>query len=171
MNESAGIARSIADDYRAAVGEAQTVWERVDLPVLKFVAELDYGLRWQFSRGEPTEEIPALKGEELDAALSRLEGYGLIAAGSRSEKSAISSGRDFVRPQTAGGCSASGRPPARRTFLRVLVEVLKGLAGSAPEAEAKALQRAAGSIGRLASGVVFDTAKGLAGEAGEELAT
>ena len=27
---------------------AETVWERVDLPVLRFVADLDYSLRWRF---------------------------------------------------------------------------------------------------------------------------
>jgi hypothetical protein len=62
---------------------ARTMWERVDLPVLRFVAGCEYAAQWQFNRHEPTDEIPALTGTELDGALRRLEGYGLIRGGRR----------------------------------------------------------------------------------------
>jgi hypothetical protein len=98
------------------VGTAETVWERVDLPLLRFVAELDYSMQWQFDRGEPTDELPALTGEELDAALRRLEEHGLIAAGGRTETI-----RHFVwwrlRPTpTAGYRGGTGPAPWRAAF-------------------------------------------------------
>jgi hypothetical protein len=88
-----------------------TIWERVDLPVLRWVASCEYSVGWQFDRGAPTEEVPDLTGDELDAALRWLEGYGLITATQRNETSGY-----FVwvrlRP-TADGWRVLGEwPPA-----------------------------------------------------------
>ena len=149
---------------------AETVWERVDLPVLRFVVDLDYSLRWRFDRAEPTEELPELKGEELDAALRRLEEHGLIAAGGRARRPATSAGGACGRHPTGGGRSGSGRRPPRPTWA-ALVHILRALAEDAGDEQAKPLRRAAGSVGKLAGNVVFDVAKAELGRAGGGIAT
>ena len=56
----------------------ERTWDRIDLPVLRFVQTFPYNVTWQFDRTGPTEELPQFGGEELDEALRRLEDYGLI---------------------------------------------------------------------------------------------
>ena len=149
---------------------AETVWERVDLPVLRFVADLDYSLRWRFDRGEATEELPELKGEELDAALRRLEEHGLIAAGGRSETIGYFSWWR-LRPAPDGWRALGEWPPSSEADMgAALVHILRALAEDAGDEQAKPLRRAAGSVGKLAGNVVFDVAKAELGRAGGGIA-
>jgi hypothetical protein len=143
------------------VDEATTVWKRVDEPVLRYVAALDYHLQWRFDRREPTEEIPSLTGEQLDSALRRLEEHGLIAAGGRSETFGFFTWWR-LRPTSDGWRVLGECPPAAEADIgTALVYILRGLAeSSGDETQAKPLRRAAGAVGRFAGGVVFDVAKG-----------
>ncbi len=128
------------------MGTAETDWERVHLPVLRFVAGLDYGLQWRFDRGAPTDELPALTGEDLDAALRQLEGHGLITAGDRTE----TIGYFFwsrLRLAPNGWRVLGEWPPSSEADMgAALVHILRALAEEAAEEEAKPLRRAAGSV-------------------------
>jgi hypothetical protein len=142
----------------------------VDLPVLQFVAGCEYAARWRFDRHEPTEEIPALTGTELDSALRRLEGYGLIRGG-RAEAFGYFRWSQ-LRPTPDGWRVLGEWPPASEADMgAALVKILLGLADDASEDEAKPLRRAAGSIGRLAGSVVFDVATSEIRRAGGDLAS
>jgi hypothetical protein len=153
------------------VEAADTIWERVDLPVLRFVADLDYGLRWRFDRGQPTDELPELKGEELDASLRRLEEHELISAGGRSETIGYFTWWR-LRPAPDGWRVLGEWPPSSEADMgTALVHILRSLADTASEDEAKPLRRAAGSVARLAGNVVFDVAKGELARAGGDIAT
>jgi hypothetical protein len=148
----------------------QSMWERVDLPVLHFVAGCEYAAMSRFDRHEPTEEIPALTGTECDSALRRLEGYGLIRGGRREASGYFTWWR--LRPTPDGWRVLGEWPPASEDDTgAALVEILRRLAGDASEEEAKPLQRAAGSVGRLAGRVVFDVAKSEVRRAGGDLAS
>ena len=153
------------------MGTAETVWERSDLPVLRFVAELDYSLQWRFERGEPTDELPDFKGEELDAALRRLEEHGLIEAGGRSETIGYFTWWR-LRPTPDGWRVLGEWPPTSEADMgAALVHILRAMAEEAGDEDAKPLRRAAGSVGKLAGNVVFDVAKGELERAGGDIAT
>jgi hypothetical protein len=151
-----------------ATGEG--TWDRVDLPVLRFVETFPYHLGWKFDRKGSTEELPQFGGEELDEALRRLEGHGLIAWRERTETSGYFV---FTRLRlTSDGLRILGEwPPAEEAQLgAALVQVLLTLADEADEQEAKPLRRAAGAVGRFAGDVVFDVAKGELRRIGGDLA-
>jgi hypothetical protein len=62
-------------------------------------------------------------------------------------------------------------PPAEQAQLgAALVQVLLALADEAEEPDAKPLRRAAGAVGRFASDVVFDVAKGELNRMGGDFA-
>jgi hypothetical protein len=148
----------------------QSMWERVDLPVLRLVAGCDYAAGWRFDRQEPTEEIPVLTGTELDSALRRLEGYDLIQGRRREASGYFMWWR--LRPTPDGWRVLGEWPPASEADMgAALVEILRALADDANEEEAKPLRRAAGSFGRLAGRVVFDVAKSEIRRAGGDLAS
>jgi hypothetical protein len=48
------------------------MWERVDLPVLRFVAGCEYAAIWRFDKDGPTDEMPTLTA--LVEILRRLAG-------------------------------------------------------------------------------------------------
>jgi hypothetical protein len=141
-----------------ATGES--TWDRVDLPVLRFVQTFPYEMGWEFDRRGSTEEMPQFGGEELDEALRRLEGHGLIAWHERNETSGFFRFARLRLP--ADGLRVLGEwPPAEEAQLgAALVQVLRTLADEAEEQEAKPLRRAAGAVARFAGDVVFDVAKG-----------
>jgi hypothetical protein len=63
-------------------------------------------------------------------------------------------------------------PPSEEAQLgTALVQVLLTLADDAEEPEAKPLRRAAGAVGRFASDVVFDVAKGELNKMGGDVAS
>lgn len=153
------------------MNDAATIWERVDLPVLRFVAALDYNVSWRLDRGVPSEELPSLLGDEVDSALSRLLDHGLIAAHQRAETSGY-----FLwyrlRP-TPDGLRVLGEwpPSAQADFGAALVHLLRDLAVTSDEEHAKPLRRAAGAVGRVAGNVVFDVARSEIRRAGGEVAS
>jgi hypothetical protein len=150
---------------------AETVWERIDLPVMRYVAAFDYSLQWQFDHGAPTDELPALTGEELDAALRRLEEYGLIAAGGRTET--IGYFLWWRLRLTPDGWRVLGEwpPSSAADMAAALVHILRALAEGTGDEQAKPLRRAAGSVGKLAGNIVFDVAKAELARAGGDIAT
>jgi hypothetical protein len=153
------------------MNEAAAVWDRIDLPVLRWVAEAGYEFQWRFERNEPTEEVPSLSGDELDAALRRLQGHGLVSAGGRTETSGY-----YVwwrlRPTSDGWRVLGQWPPANEADMgTAVVEILRRLANEASADEAKRLRRAAGSVARFGGRVVFDVAKGEIRQAGGDLTT
>jgi hypothetical protein len=143
----------------------------VDLPVLRIVAGIDYAAHWRFGRDEAPDELPELRGEELDGALRRLEEHGLITAGDRREAIGYFLW-SRLRP-TADGWRVLGEwPPSAKADMGIaLVHVLRALAEQSEEGEAKPLRRAAGAAGRLAGNVVFDVAKGEIRRVGGELSS
>jgi hypothetical protein len=150
-----------------------TTWERIDLPVLKFVRNFPYELRWRFDRKGATEELPEFEGEELDEALRRLEEHGLIRWGDRTETSGYFF---FSRLRLApNGLRVLGEwPPSDQAELgTVLVHILRELAGEAENdgEEAKPLRRAAGAVARLGGDVVFGVAKTELGRVGGDIAS
>lgn len=156
--------------YRRRPMSNETVWARVDYPVLRFIEELRYDMQWQFDRREPVEELPELTGEEVDAALRRLQGHGLIEWGTRTETVGFF---HFARLRLCpDGLRLLGQwPPAERAQLgEAIVQILRVLGDDAKgEGESKALRRAAGAVGRFAGDVVFDTAKGELRDLGGQL--
>src|SRR4051794_26638780 len=109
------------------------MWDRVDLPVLEWVAEAAYDLRWRFDRGKPTDELPELSGDEVDAALRRLEDHGLVAKLERVETIGFF---EWIRLRpTADGLRVLGEwPPTEEADMgAALVVLLRSLA--AEEAE------------------------------------
>ena len=149
----------------------QSTWDRIDLPVLRYVQTFPYHMQWHFDRKGQDEELPQFGGEELDQALRRLEGYGLVTWRHRNETTGY-----FVythlRLTPRGLRVLEEWPPAEEAQIgAALVQVLLALAEDADEPEAKLLRRAAGAAGRFAGDVVFDVAKGEFRKMGGDLAT
>lgn len=149
----------------------ERTWDRIDLPVLRYVEEFPYHMQWQFNRRGPTEELPEFEGEELDDALRRLEGHRLVWWHERIETIGLFV---FVRLRlTPRGLRVLGEwPPSEGAQLgSALVQVLLLLADDADEPEAKPLRRAAGAVGRFAGDVVSDVAKGELKRMGGDVAS
>ena len=152
------------------MSQEPTTWERVDLPALRFVAECDYAAMWRFDKDGPTDEISTLTATELDGALQRLEGYGLIRGDRHETFGYFTWSRLRLRPD---GWRVLGEwPPASKADMgAALVEILRALADDASEEESKPVRRAAGSVARLGGRVIFDVAKSEVRRAGGDLAS
>ncbi len=144
-------------------------WDRLELPVLRWSLELPTFAQVELFRSEPVEGLPGLAGEQVDDALRRLEGDGLLV-GHRVE-GAGAFYWDGPRP-TAKGLRLLGEwPPAEETSLQeVLAAALQRLAEDLPDQEQASVARRGGSgVTKMAGGVANDTLKAelrrLAGEA------
>lgn len=148
--------------------EPLNTWEQIDFPVLRFVDGIGYDVRWRFGRRGPTAEMPGFDGEQVDDALRRLQGHGLITWGQRSP-TVGSFSYTRLRP-TPDGLRVLGEwPPAEQAqFGAALVHLLGALADEADGEDVKSLRRAAGAVGRFTGSVVFDVAKGELGHLGGE---
>lgn len=150
--------------------EGASIWERVDLPVLEYVREFPFDHQWRFDRKGPTEELPHLSGEELDASLNRLANYGLISFGDRSETIGFF---NYIRVRLApDGLRVLGEwPPNQRAEVgTALVQILLQLSDAEPEVEStKSLRRAAGAVGRFSGDVIFDIASSEARSLGKDV--
>ena len=154
-----------------AGGDLKTTWERIDLPVLNFIQALPFDVRWQFDRRGPVEELPEFDGEELNDAVRRLEGHGLIHWGDRTETFGYFA---YVRMRLApDGLRALGEWPPRDNsqLVPAVVSVLADLAQNADDAgeDGKPLRRAAGAVGRFSGDVLFGIAKAELGRLGGDL--
>ena len=148
-----------------------TTWERVDERVLRWVSSLPPSQAtnkiWDFrdtSDGDrPFEDIAP---GEVDAALHRLQGFGLVAG--QSDPGMRLWWRLRVAPR---GLVYLGEwpDPALATSSETLRTVLRAIADQAPEDERSALVRAAGLIGRTLDGVLRDTVSDAARDLGAEL--
>jgi hypothetical protein len=155
--------------YLRGVAPSESIWERIDLPVLRYVQEFPYNMEWRFDRSGPTEELPELEGEEVDESLRRLRDHGLVWWHDRTETSGFFS---YVRLRlTPDGLRVLGEwPPSEEAQLgAALVQVLLALADDAQEPEAKPVRRAAGAVGRFANDVLFDVAKGELNKMGGDI--
>ena len=157
--------------YLRGVASNESTWDRIDLPVLRYVHGFPYDMEWRFDRRGPTEELPEFEGEEVDESLRRLHGHGLVWWHDRTETIGFFS---YVRLRLMPrGLRVLGEwPPSEEAQLgTALVQVLLTLANDAEEPEAKPLRRAAGAVGRFASDVVFDVAKGELNKMGGDVAS
>ena len=148
---------------------ALLTWEEFELPVLRWSLELPTFAQVELVRGESVEGLPALTGDQVDDALRRLEGDGLLV-GQRVE-GAGAFYWDGPRP-TANGLRALGEwPPAEGGSLnQVLAAALQRLADDLPDEEqASVARRGARGVAKVSGNVALDTAKAelrrLAGEA------
>ena len=144
-------------------------FDELELPVLRWSLELPTFAQVELLRGEPAEGLPTLTGDQVDDALRRLEGDGLLVGGRVEGAGAFY--WDGPRP-TAKGLRVLGEwPPTEEASLQeVLAAALHTLAETLPDQEqASAARRGGSGVTRMAGGVVNDTAKAelrrLAGEA------
>jgi hypothetical protein len=154
-----------------AVASSESMWDRIDLPVLRYVQTFPYHMEWRFNRNGKTEELPEFEGESVDESRRRLRGHGLVWWHDRQEAIGLFA---YARLRlTPRGLRVLGEwPPSDEAQLgTALVRVLQALADDAEEPEAKPLRRAAGAVGRLGSDVVFDVAKGELGRMGGDVAS
>ncbi len=154
--------------------DRQTVWERVDERVLRWVAELppafsnDQIYDFPSHRSEPFAPIPDLNTGEVGAGLRRLADAGFIAG--KLDRSGESWWSLRLRPR---GLVYLGEWPDLELVASAatLHRALRALAEEAPVAERDALVRSAGVLGRTVDSVVRDTLGEVAHAGGAEAAT
>ena len=149
---------------------AETLWERVDERVLRWVASLPPSLNveifdLEIRDPEPFDPIEGLDTREVDASLDRLVNHGLIDG--RAAKAMQTTMWSSLRI-TARGLVVLGEWPdlERVATAASLHRILRALAEDAPEGDRRALQRAAGVASRTASDVIRNTASELAHDLG-----
>ncbi len=126
--------------------------------MLQWVHELFPDDTASFSRSEASESFPHLTGAQVDDALRRLYGHGLIE-GKPQETSGLFYWT-WLRP-TGDGLRVLGEwPPAEETALNdVLAEVLRRLADDLPEEDATATRRAGSSARKFSKQALMDLGK------------
>jgi hypothetical protein len=152
----------------------QTLWDRVDEPILRWVASLGSvdsptQLELELREPEPFEGVPGLTSRDVQQSLMRLRSHGLIDA---SEFAAMQSSTWTGLRVTAAGLIVLGEWPDldRVASAASLHRLLRALSDDAPEAERTALRRAAGVVARYGDAVLHGTAADVAGAAGTEAA-
>jgi len=149
-------------------------WERIDEPVLRWVATLPPSLGMDFyeldlREPQPFEAIPDLDSKEVHDSLRRLTSYGLVAS------SLSLAGHDALwkAPRvTSSGWIVLGEWPDldRVATAASLHQLLRALADNAPKEERGALLRAAGVVSHTADDVLRATATDVAKTFGKEAA-
>ena len=157
-----------------AAAANQTLWERVDERVLRWVFGLPSTLEhimYTLHEREPVpdDEVPGLDSREINESLHRLESHGLI------DGTPHPTSHDTSWTQlriTAPGLRVLGEWPDLDLVASAATfhHVLRRLAEDAPDEEKSALVRAAGTISRTAEAVVQDTVTSIAGSLGKEAA-
>lgn len=153
-----------------------STWTDIDEPVLRAVADLPAsmppGVQWQLTirPPEPSDELAGLDESQIDEALRRLRGAGLIDALERTETVAYAI---WTRPRvTAVGSMVLGAWPDldRMDAVEALQASLAALADREVDPERRgALRRAAGVVGSLSGSIVTKLIVGAAGQAGEAI--
>jgi hypothetical protein len=152
-----------------------TLWDRVDEPILAWVASLgsamDVGtqLNLELREPEPSEDVPRLTSRDVQESLLRLRSHGLIDG---REAAAFGNSTWTSLRVTAAGLIVMGQWPDldRVATAASLHRLLRALSDAAPTEDQTALRRAAGVVGRTADDVLRSTAADVAGSLGEEAA-
>ncbi len=151
-----------------------TLWERIDEPVLRWVATLPPSLEmklyeFKVSEPEPFAAIDGLQSDEVHMSLHRLLSHGLIDGDPAPPANQAIWGKLRV---TAFGWIVLGEWPDldRVATAASVTSLLRALGDQAPEMERGALLRAAGVISRTADEVVRGTAVDIARTIGREVA-
>lgn len=132
-------------------------FEELELPVLRWSLELPAFAQVELLRGEPAEGVPSLTGDQVDDALRRLEGEGLLVGGRVEGAGAFH--WDGPRP-TAHGLRVLGEwsPTEEASLQEVLAAALQRLAEDLPdEGQASVARRGGSGFARMAGGVVERT--------------
>jgi hypothetical protein len=153
----------------------QTLWDRVDGPILGWVASLgsvlqsDNRVDLELREPERFEPVPSLTSRDVQQSLRRLDSYGLIEA---IESAAFGNSSWSRLRVTARGLIVLGEWPDldRVANAASLHRLLRALSDDAPDADRPALRRAAGVVARYSDEVLRGTAADLAGAAGEKAA-
>jgi hypothetical protein len=153
----------------------QTLWDRVDGPILGWVASLgsvlqsDNRVDLELREPEPFEPVPWLTSRDVQQSLMRLRSHGLIDG---SELAAMQNSTWTGLRVTARGLIVLGEWPDldRAATAAPLYRLLRALSDDAPEAERPALRRAAGVVARYGDEVLRGIAADVAGAAGSEAA-
>jgi hypothetical protein len=151
-----------------------TLWERVDEPVLRWVATLPPSLAMEFQVfevAEPVafEPISGLNSRDVHESLRRLLSHRLIAAEEGPPLQSTTWGK--LRVAAFGWIVLGEWPDLDRVATAASVHgLLRALAEDAPEEVRSALVRAAGVVSRTADEVVRGTAANIAGTVGREVA-
>lgn len=155
------------------MGEA-TLWERVDEPVLRWVATLPSSLAMEIrafgvATPEPFDPIPGLNSRDVHQSLQRLRSHRLVDG---IEGPAVQSVTWTKLRVAAFGWIVLGEwPDLDRVATAASVHgLLRALADDAPEQVRSALVRAAGVVSRTADEVVRGTAANVAGTVGGDVA-
>ena len=152
-----------------------STWDEVDEVVLRWLLAQDASPDWAGRTGNlvfrpAPEPQPAFAGEldgrQVDEALTRLQGYGLIV-GDRGATTHYAHWSELRL--TADGLILLGQWPdlARVSSAQGLTVLLAELANGAEDPDdRKALRQTAGAIGRLGEGIVNSTVESLGSELG-----
>lgn len=153
---------------------AKTKWERVDEPVLRWIATLPPSLgmksyHLELREPEPFAELPGLSSRDVHESLLRLRSHRLIDG--RESGAMRNSTWSMLRP-TASGLIVLGEWPDldRVATAASLHRLLRALGEEAPDEERGALVQAAGVVSRTADAVLRGTATDIAGTIGREAA-
>jgi hypothetical protein len=160
--------------YRPRIG-SQTLWDRADEPILRWVAALSSALDptaplvLELGEPEPFPDVPSLTSQDVQESLRRLKSHGLIDG---HEAAAMGSSTWSSLRVTAPGLVVLGEWPDldRVATAASLHQLLRALSDAAPDADRTALRRAAGVVARYADDVLRGTAADVAGAAAEEVA-
>jgi hypothetical protein len=154
----------------------ETLWDRVDEPMLRWVASLGSlmgstpaQVHLELGEPKPFDEVPGLTSRDAQRSLLRLRSHGLIDG---TESAAMGNSTWSRLRVTASGLIVLGEWPdlSRVATAASLHRLLRALSEDAPEEERTALRRTAGSIARTADEVLRGTAADIAGAVGEEAA-
>lgn len=151
----------------------QTLWERVDEPILRWVASLgsvldsDTQVNLELREPERFEPVPGLTSRDVQESLRRLRSHELIEGG---EAAAFGNSTWTRLRVTAAGLVVLGEWPDldRVANAASLHRLLRALSDDAPEADQSALRKAAGVVGKYGDEVLRGTAADVAGAAGEK---
>jgi hypothetical protein len=161
--------------YRPLIG-SQTLWDRVDEPILRWVAALGSVLDptapqfvLELREPEPFPAVPGLTSRDVQESLRRLQSHGLIDG---REATAMGNSTWSRLRVTAAGLIVMGEWPDldRVATAASLHQLFRALSEDAPDADRTALRRAAGVVARYADEVLRGTAADVAGAAAEEAA-
>jgi hypothetical protein len=149
----------------------ETLWERVDEPVLRWVATLPPVMEFalvQLEIREPVEEIDGLDSRTVNESLRRLQSHHLIDG--EEHQTTHHSTWSKLRLTALGLIVLGEWPDLDRVASAVaLRRLLLGAAEEAPDSEKAGLRRAAGAIARVSDDVLRDVITEVAGSAGEDL--
>lgn len=150
-----------------------TLWDRVDEPVLRWVASLGSAMSegsrvdLELRKPHPFPGISGLTSQDVQESILRLRSHGLIDA---TEAAGMQHSTWTRLRVTAQGLIVLGEWPDldRVATAASLHRLLRALSEDAPKEEQTALRRAAGVVSRTADEVLRGTVADMAGAVGEE---